>query len=134
MTAYNTDPVTADEFYAAQAKAMTERQLQTGVIRLAQRLGWMVYHTEYSKGSAAGYPDLHLVHIRAGRSMFRELKTMTGKTSQSQQDWLAALAAAGADVGIWRPVDWFNDRIRHELEQLDPPTIDLPEIPRNLWA
>ncbi len=39
------------------------------------------------------------------RVVYAELKTETGKPTQQQNDWLAALNAAGAEVYLWRPLD-----------------------------
>lgn len=113
--AYNEAPVSAAEFRDRQARMMKEAELQAGIIAMAERLGWLVYHTYDSRKSEAGYPDLHLVHAATGRSMFRELKTMKGRVTPDQRKWLAALTAAGDDAGVWRPDDFVNDRIRAEL-------------------
>jgi hypothetical protein len=32
-----------------------------------------------------------------------------------QKRWIALLQAAGEDVGVWRPDDWFDGTIRKEL-------------------
>ncbi len=116
----NDEPVTLDEYNATAAAAMTEAQLQAKVIRVAERCGWKVYHTYISKGSAAGYPDLHLVHPGSGRSIFRELKNATRQPTAKHREWLAALVACGNDASIWRPADWFNGTI---AAVLDPPPI-----------
>jgi hypothetical protein len=130
MNPFNSEPVSREEYYAMKAASMTETQLQNGVIFLAQKLGWLVYHTHDSRRSQAGYPDLHLVHVRSGRSIFRELKTAKGRVSPDQQRWLDALTACGIDAQVWRPADWFSDRIHNEL---NPPPInkDRSTIPRN---
>lgn len=105
------------EYRQQQAKAMSEADLQVQVIALAVRLGWMVYHTRDSRGSEPGYPDLHLVHPRQERALFRELKTERGRLSKYQQKWLAALAVSGADVQVWRPRDLVSGRIERELRK-----------------
>lgn len=70
---------------------------------LASTLGWRLrYHTLRSKGSTSGFPDRVLVRERV---IFAELKTETGKPTDSQQQWLTGLAAAGAEVYLWRPSD-----------------------------
>jgi len=109
--------ISLGEYNLEQAKGMTEARFQSVVVAAAKREGWLVYHTKYSLGSSPGYPDLHLVHPGRGLSMFRELKTETGKLSEHQQKWIEALRAAGADVDVWRPLDWFE---RHIDAQLDP--------------
>jgi hypothetical protein len=82
------------------------------VVDLARLKGWLVYHTHDSRHSAAGFPDLVLV--RRGRLIFAELKrnatTERAKARQVTADqaaWLAALGDVdGAEVHLWRPVDW----------------------------
>ncbi|WP_213816261.1 VRR-NUC domain-containing protein [Glaciihabitans sp. dw_435] len=105
------------EYHAMQAETMSEKQFQDVVIAAAERRGFLVYHTHDSRRSQAGYPDLHLVHTTRRRSLFRELKTMKGKTSKAQNIWLAALTNAGHDAGVWRPIHWFDKTIERELDQ-----------------
>lgn len=80
----------------------TERQFQGDVVRVAHLGGWRDYHTFNSKRSVKGFPDLVLVRERV---IWVELKTDHGKLSTEQKDWLAALAAAGQEVYVWRPSD-----------------------------
>lgn len=84
---------------------MSEVQLLAAVRRLARYRGFMTYHTRDSRGSEAGFPDLVMVSVKQRRVLFVELKTATGKTSAAQDAWLAALAAAGVEVHLWRPAD-----------------------------
>ena len=99
--------LSAQEYQALVAERMSEDQLQRAVVRVAREQGWLVYHTYDSRRSVAGFPDLVLVHAAhgAGRLLFRELKTVKGRVSAAQRVWLAKLAAAGADVAVWRPAD-----------------------------
>lgn len=92
---------------------MTEDELQRAVIELARGLGWLVYHTHDSRRSQAGFPDLVLV--RGDRVLYRELKSTAGRIRPEQQVWLDALAAAGADVGVWRPVDLEQGEVGRDL-------------------
>jgi hypothetical protein len=103
--------ISASEYHAMMAKSMPEKQLQTAIIAQAQRAGWLVYHTFDSRRSEPGYPDLHLVHLGRGLSVFRELKTQTGKLSKQQELWIRALTAAGSDVAVWRPIDFYNGTV-----------------------
>jgi hypothetical protein len=107
--------ISLDEYHAIQAKAMAEKPFQAAVLGAAARWGWLAYHTFDSRRSQPGYPDLHLVHVGLGISLFRELKTMRGRVSPDQQKWLDALAAAGHDVAVWRPSDWFSGFIDEQL-------------------
>ncbi len=84
---------------------MSEAQLLAAVRWLAQVRGWMTYHTADSRRSEPGFPDLVLVSVKQQRIVYAELKTATGKTTPAQDEWLAALAAAGAEVFLWRPAD-----------------------------
>lgn len=83
---------------------MTEKEFQQSIVELAKWNAWMIYHTFDSRRSTPGFPDLVLV--RGAELVFAELKVGTGKVTQAQEAWLAALAAAGARVYVWRPDDW----------------------------
>lgn len=109
--------ITAAEYHALQSSQMSEEQLQRIVTVTANRLGWLVYHTHDSRRSQAGYPDLHLVHAGHGLSLFRELKSMKGKTSKAQDEWIAALNETGQSATVWRPIDWFDGTISAELDR-----------------
>lgn len=106
---------TKAEFAAMQASTMTEDQLLRCIVALAQRQGWLVYHTHDSRRSQPGYPDLALIHPARGIHLMRELKTQKGRVAPKQQEWLDGLTAAGIDAGIWRPIDWHNDTISNIL-------------------
>lgn len=70
---------------------------------LAPMCGWrLCYHTLRSKGSQSGFPDRVLVRERV---IFAELKREKGVPTPAQVDWLNGLAAAGAEVYLWRPSD-----------------------------
>lgn len=105
----------AQEFQAHKARTMSEVELQNCVIEMAKRMGYLVFHTYDSRRSSPGYPDLHLVHPRAGRHMFWELKTARGRVSIEQRGWLDALAAAGCDVAVVRPSDYQSGWVLQQL-------------------
>lgn len=102
-------------------KPLSEADLQKGVLELAELTGWMVFHVSDSRREvidrrsgvsrmvgdklAKGWPDLVLVHPRRGVCFIRELKSDRGRLTPEQKQWIAALAAAGLDVGVWRPRD-----------------------------
>lgn len=92
----------AKEYRDKVADSWTEKQFQEVVVKRARAHGWLVYHTFDSRRSEPGFPDLVLVRDRI---VFRELKTNQGRLSPYQSRFLAALKAAGADVGVWRPSD-----------------------------
>lgn len=72
---------------------MLEAEFQANIIQLAKTLGWLVHHDrgDYREciGGDAGFPDLVLA--KAGRVIFLELKSDTGKPTAAQQEWLKAL-------------------------------------------
>ena len=113
---------------------------------LAPTLGWrLAYHTLHSKGSQHGFPDRVLVRDRI---IFAELKRAHGKPTDAQQEWLHALAGAGAETYLWRPGDldeialilgtrWKFERgldgrriLRTELTSLAPKSLWLPGVGR----
>ncbi|MFP7833107.1 VRR-NUC domain-containing protein [Marisediminicola sp. LYQ134] len=98
------------------ANQMSERQFQDVVTAAAERAGWLTYHTHDSRRSQKGFPDLVLVHPEHGL-IFRELKTMKGKPTREQLDWIHALTLVGANAGIWRPIQWFDRTIDEILAQ-----------------
>lgn len=102
---------------------MTESQLLTAVIELAQHLGWRVAHFRPARtatgwrtavsGDGVGFPDLILT--RGGVVRAVELKSDRGKTTAEQDAWLDALCRAGVMTGIWRPRDWTSGAIERAL-------------------
>jgi hypothetical protein len=96
-----------------QRGAVSERELQQCVIRLAALLGWSHFHPYDSRRSNPGWPDLAI--WRPGRFLLRELKSARGRVSRDQQVVIAGLEAAGVDVGVWWPVDWLDGTIEREL-------------------
>jgi hypothetical protein len=88
---------------------VTEKELQANVEEMARYLGWKVYHTRNSRGSAAGFPDL--IMLRGRWMMAWELKTAKGAATPDQQAWLDAFSLAGALALVMRPDDWHSGRI-----------------------
>lgn len=91
---------------------ITEAEWQSTVRAGFTAAGWLVYHTFDSRKSAAGFPDLTLLSP-AGRLVFAELKTDTGKVTAAQQLWLDRLTAGGHAAYLWRPNDW--DKIQEVI-------------------
>lgn len=90
---------------------MLEKEFQRSVVELARWYGWRVHHTRTvqiagggwtSPGLDPGFPDLILV--RDDQIIFAELKTDRGRTSKTQDGWLAALGKC-AETVVWRPRD-----------------------------
>lgn len=84
---------------------LSEARWQSQVIALAAYLGWRVYHTHDSRRSAAGYPDLTMVHPRKRRLVMAELKKDGEEPTPEQRLWIEDLRAAGVEVWVWRPAD-----------------------------
>jgi hypothetical protein len=98
---------------------LTEEAWQNQVIDLARLFGWHVHHTRPARTARGwatpiqghkGFPDLVLA--RAGRVIFAELKTDTGRLRPEQQEWQQELTAYGSEdadptheVYVWRPAD-----------------------------
>ena len=83
---------------------MSEADFQRAVIDMARLHRWLVYHTQDSRRSAPGFPDLTMV--RDGKVIFAELKTDKGQLTEDQYLWLIELEAAQVKVFVWRPSDW----------------------------
>lgn len=105
---------------------VTETELQDAVIELAQRLGYLVHHDRPARDrdgnwsthiqGDAGFPDLVLVHKTTHTVIFAELKSIRGKASDDQLEWLLALPQKDANprlpiIGetssyLWDPIHW----------------------------
>ena len=94
--------------------AMTEKEWQAQVVKLAKDEGWMAYHTYDSRRSEAGWVDLVLV--RGPMLLLLELKTESGKVTDAQQAWIDALKKVRiVHADIARPRHW--DDVRRALTE-----------------
>lgn len=91
-------------------RLIPEKQFQRDIQKLLDIHGWTSYHAAdniprggWIANIRPGFPDL--TAVRAGRLIFAELKTETGRVSPAQLDWHEQLRAAGVEVFIWRPSD-----------------------------
>jgi hypothetical protein len=89
---------------------VTEAEFQKIVIDMSHLFGWRVAHFRPARvtrngketwetpvaADGRGFPDLVLA--KAGRTLFRELKTNSGKVSDEQHEWLKATGGK-----VWRP-------------------------------
>lgn len=108
---------TAAQGRQAALDAMSEKDFQTGVLKLARFHGFTLrYHTHDSRRSAPGFPDLILVNPGARRVLYRELKTNKGRVSPDQREWLDGLTACGMDAGVWRPNDLDDGTVLAQLK------------------
>lgn len=101
---------------------MLEAEFQSQVRQLCKIRGLLVYHTQDSRRSDPGFPDLVIVGSR--RMIYRELKKQDGRVSAMQQYWIDRLTDLGQDAGVWRPSDM--PRIVQELGTLGAITIPAP--------
>lgn len=86
--------------------AMTERTLQSAVVRLLRQHGYMTFHVYDSRRSPHGWPDIAAIQPTGGTLYLCELKTATGHVTLPQQAWLAALAQCTAvHAQVVRPAD-----------------------------
>lgn len=97
-------------------EVITEADLQGAITDLCTWLGIKWYHVTDSRKDPSGWPDL----VLSGRhgTIFRELKSATGRMRPEQKAWLFRLDESGQDAAVWRPADWRSGRIRRELEAI----------------
>lgn len=103
----------AAELRALQAAAMSEEELQAQITDRLNRLKLLWFHDVDPLKNRRGYPDLTIAG--PGGTLFRELKTMTGRVSAAQQKWLDTLSEGGEDAKVWRPIDLLNGTVDAEL-------------------
>jgi hypothetical protein len=86
-----------------------EKDLQALIVRIAKTAGWMVYHTYDSRKSAAGFPDLVLIHTAKKKLFVMELKSKKGAVTDEQAKWIDAFTLVFEnghyDAKIIRPSD-----------------------------
>ncbi|MHA7144211.1 VRR-NUC domain-containing protein [Arthrobacter sp. TmT3-37] len=90
--------------------AITEKQLQRQVEGVLTAYRWRWYHAPDNrpvKGRVQrikpGFPDI--LAVRGPRLVAIELKTEADRVAPEQREWHKDLAAAGAEVYLWRPSD-----------------------------
>jgi len=109
----NVLPAGLQKIAAAMSEDRGPDSLDAHVRKLCADLSLLRYHTHDARRSPKGFPDLVICGL--GGVLFRELKTQRGTVKPEQIEWLGALAAAGADVDLWRPEDLLSGRIASEL-------------------
>lgn len=83
---------------------MNHAELQGAIIEIASLLGWdLKYHTHDSRHSAAGFPDLVLIHMGKRRVVWIEFKVPPDKISPEQTAWHDGLAICDQEVYIVWP-------------------------------
>ena len=112
-----------------RARAMLETQLMECIRDRCKLLGLHAFHVADARRSwGPGYPDLTI--CGPGGILWREVKTEHGTIRPEQKDWILALKAAGGNAGIWRPRDWYSERISRELHLI----AGQPELPFDIAA
>ena len=104
---------------------MSEAELLTNVIELAELLKWRAVHfrpgqnrrghwsTAMSGTQSAGWPDLTLC---GDRLIAVELKSDKGRMTPAQLEWAAALTNVGVEYHVWRPSQWLDGTIQKILQ------------------
>ena len=90
-----------------------EERFQREVMEIGKMRGWKRAHFRAARtkdgyrtpvqGDGKGFPDN--VFLRNNRIVVAELKVKPNKPTNEQHKWLAAFAAAGAEVYVWYPED-----------------------------
>jgi Holliday junction resolvase len=85
---------------------MSEKRFQSQVVELLKAAGWRCYHPFDSRRSTPGFPDI--TAVRGDRLLFLELKSLDGKVTNEQVEWLTALRRVKrVDAVVVRPSrDW----------------------------
>ncbi|HYI67091.1 MAG TPA: VRR-NUC domain-containing protein [Candidatus Limnocylindrales bacterium] len=97
-TTQSRHPYRPDPQALADASMTPEAALQVRVVGLARAHGWTAYHTNDSRRSEAGFPDLVLV--RPPRVLFVELKVGHRQLTVDQQRWMRLLEGC-TEVGAF---------------------------------
>lgn len=96
-------PLAADLVAPAILGDVDEKQFQQAVRDLAERNGWLCYHTYDSRKCTPGFPDLVLVRERV---LWVELKVRPNKPTAEQLQWIDALKAAHQSAYVFYPEHW----------------------------
>ena len=105
--------LTAEEQYL---RSFPEAWVQKQVEYRLNLYQWVWYHAPdnvprngHAQKIRRGFPDI--CAARGRRIIFMELKRQTGKTTDEQDQWLTALAGAGAETYVIKPVDIISGRV-----------------------
>jgi len=112
------ETMTPDEYRKLLAEAMSEKDLQTHVRRVAKVNGWRAFCWWSSLHSPAGWPDLVLVrevNEQQARMIFVESKSEKGKVGPEQEEVHRLLRLTPHAVYVWRPSDLLSGRVEEVL-------------------
>lgn len=100
------------------APTISEADLQSAILDLAQMRGWRCVHFRPARTGAGwrtpiqgdpGWPDLTL--CRPPRLVALELKSARGRVEPAQEAWLEALNRCGVEALVVRPSDWLSGAV-----------------------
>ena len=82
--------------------AIKEREFGLQLESLFKLYGYLYYHTFRAQYSKAGFPDYVLIRPPEP-PIYAEIKSMKGKLSPAQREFLLALVKSGQRVYVWNP-------------------------------
>lgn len=82
---------------------LKERDIRKVVVEYLRWQGWLVLYHLQGLGCRPGMPDLQA--LKAGRCVFIELKTATGRQSEAQKKLQADVESAGFEYILCREVE-----------------------------
>jgi hypothetical protein len=112
------ETMTPEEYRKILAEAMTEKDLQAHVRRVAKVNGWRAFCWWSSQHSPAGWPDIVLVrevNEHQARMVFVECKKEGGKVTPEQEEVHRLLRLTRHGVFTWRPSSLLNGEIEEVL-------------------
>ena len=93
--------------------AVTEADWLRTVTDYATLRGWLWTHfrpAQTDRGwrtSLSGYPGFpDIFAVRGNRVVVVELKSMNGRLTEGQREWLDRLSLTGIETHVFRPSDW----------------------------
>lgn len=98
--------------HRAMIAGLPEKVFQAQILHEAKGWGWRAYHVTVAWRSEAGWLDLLM--LRRCRLVVAELKTVRGKLTPKQREWLMAWWESGRCEGpfVWDPLYWHQiDRV-----------------------
>lgn len=98
------------------AAEWSEDKLRTEILIDCKSRGLIVnYHKADRLSPVRGWPDLEIVGEDV---LYRELKSMTRGLTVTQRRVGSKLSNAGQNWGVWRPIDWWDGTIDHQLSRI----------------
>jgi VRR-NUC domain len=133
-------PKTVEEARALLQGSVTENEVKAAVIKALKDHGWWYTHFrplrreggrwETAIEGMQGFPDLFAVRER---TVYLELKTMQGRLSEWQKEWIGRLRAAGQEVYVVTPANQAE-----VIQKLMPPGpfsgSESPQLSGERWA